>query len=80
MVLGFGKAWQIDICSGLTAVRGYKSFLNVIDMYSGFTIPIPLKKETSEEIASKLENQVIKILDHPVRSPLTMLPIWGGHQ
>jgi hypothetical protein len=65
MVLGFGKAWQIDICSGLTAVRGYKSFLNVIDMYSGFTIPIPLKKETSEEIASKLENQVIKIFGPP---------------
>jgi hypothetical protein len=66
MVLGPGQAWQIDICSGLVSVRGYKSFLNIIDMYTGFTIPIPLKKETSEEIAHVIENQVIKIFGPPL--------------
>ena len=66
IVLGPGQCFQMDIVSGLVSVRGYKSFLNVIDMYTGFAIPIPLKKETSEEIARVLENQIIKIFGPPV--------------
>jgi hypothetical protein len=34
-------------------------------MYSGYTIAVPLKHETSEEIASVLDNHVIKCFGIP---------------
>ena len=66
IVTGPGQSWQMDVVSGLPSVKSYKSFLNVIDMYTGFTIPLPLKNETSNEIAGLLENQVIKIFGPPL--------------
>jgi len=65
IVLEPAKCWQIDVCSGLTVVNGFKSFLNMIDLYTGFCIPVPLKKETSEEIAMSIENYLIKIFGPP---------------
>jgi transposase InsO family protein len=65
VVLEPGQAWQIDVCSGLVGVKGSKSFLNIIDMYSGFALPVALKSETSEEIAKILENHLIKSFGPP---------------
>jgi hypothetical protein len=59
------KFWQMDICSGLVGVKNSKSFLNLIDLYTGFSIAVPLKSETSSEIANILENQLIKIFGVP---------------
>jgi hypothetical protein len=42
VVLEPAKCWQIDICSGLNAVNGQKSFLTMVDMYTGFVIAVPL--------------------------------------
>ena len=65
VVLGPRQAWQMDVVSGLVPVQGKKSFLNIICMYSGYTIAVPLKHETSEEIASVLDNHVIKCFGIP---------------
>ena len=58
-------AWQIDICSGFPPVRGISSFLNCVDLFSGFTLPLPLKNETSEAIATAVEQNIIKIFGPP---------------
>ena len=65
VVLEAGKFWQIDICSGLPTVNKYKSFLTIIDLYTGFVIPVPLKVETSEEISKAVDTYLIKIFGPP---------------
>jgi len=55
------SAWQIDICSGLISVNGAKAFLNIIDLYSGFCIPVIIKNETSKEVAKIIDDYIIKI-------------------
>jgi hypothetical protein len=46
-------------------VNGQKSFLTMIDLYTGFVIAVPLKAETTIEIAKIVENYVIKIFGPP---------------
>jgi hypothetical protein len=65
VVLEPAKFWQIYICSGLNAVNGQKSFLTCIDMYTGFVIAVPLKNETTQDIAKVVENYIIKIFGPP---------------
>jgi hypothetical protein len=65
LVLQPFDSWQIDICSGLTSVNGQKSFLNMIDLYSGFTIPVALKNENSKTIAQVLDEHLIKVFGPP---------------
>lgn len=65
LVLEPAKYFQMDIVSGLVSVKGYKSFLNVIDLYTGFSIPIALKHETSEEIAKILDERIFRIFGPP---------------
>ena len=52
--------WQIDICQGFPSVNGATSFLNCVDLYSGYCLPIPLRSENSETIATLIENYLIK--------------------
>ncbi len=59
------KYWQIDVCSGLVSVKGSKSFLTMIDLYTGFVVPVQLKTETSEEIAKVIEENLIKVFGPP---------------
>ena len=54
------KCWQIDILSGFPSVRGYDRILNIVDMFSGYSIPVPLRNDSSESIAEVLENVLIK--------------------
>jgi hypothetical protein len=49
LVLEPNTCWQIDIVSGLPNVNGQKSFLTMIDLYTGFVIAVPLKSETTIE-------------------------------
>jgi Reverse transcriptase (RNA-dependent DNA polymerase)/RNase H-like domain found in reverse transcriptase/Integrase zinc binding domain/Integrase core domain len=58
-------SWQIDVVSGLPSVRGSKSFLTCVDMFSGFCVPIPLRQETSETIALLLDSYIFKIFGPP---------------
>ena len=59
------KYWQVDVCSGLVGVKGSKSFLTMVDLYTGFVIPVQLKAETSEEIAKVIEENLIKTFGAP---------------
>ena len=54
------KCWQIDILSGFPSVRGYDRILNIVDMFSGYSVPVPLRNDSSESIAEVLENVLIK--------------------
>jgi hypothetical protein len=65
LVLAPRACWQIDIVSGLTNVQGQKSFLTMIDMYTGFVIAVPLKNENTSEIAKIIENYIIKVFGPP---------------
>jgi hypothetical protein len=65
LVKGPRKAWQIDIVQGLPKVQGCNSFLNCVDMFTGFTLPIALVSETSEHIAHCLESVVFKCFGTP---------------
>jgi hypothetical protein len=65
LVLEPGACWQIDIVSGLPSVNGSKSFLTMIDMFTGFVVAVPLKNETTLEIAKIVENNLIKIFGTP---------------
>ena len=51
---------QIDVVSGLVSVKGYDRILTCIDMFSGYVVPIPLRKDTSQKIAEAFENHFIK--------------------
>jgi hypothetical protein len=51
VTLANNSHWQIDIVKGLPSVNGQSSYLNMVDMYTGYTIPVPLKNETSKDIA-----------------------------
>ena len=64
-MLKAAKCWQIDVCSGLNAVNGQKSFLTCVDLYTGFVIAVPLKGETTSEIAKIVENYIVKIFGPP---------------
>ena len=56
----------MDLCTGLVGVKGMKSYLNLIDLYTGFSIPIALKSETSGEIARLLDENLIKVFGPPL--------------
>jgi hypothetical protein len=64
-ILGPRHTWQIDICSGFPPVNGYHAFLNCVDMYTGYTLPIPVKKETSDVIANIIDTHIIKAFGPP---------------
>ena len=59
--------WQIDICSGLTKIDGHQSFLCIVlvDMYSGYVVPVALRNETSATIAKAIEQNIIKLFGVP---------------
>jgi hypothetical protein len=59
------QGFQIDIVKGLPKTRGCDSYLNIVDLFSGFSIPIPLKSESSANIASILESVIIKCFGIP---------------
>jgi transposase InsO family protein len=59
------QAWQIDICQGLPPTKNSSSFLTMVDIYSGYVVATPLRKETSEEIAKILEENIFKIFGPP---------------
>jgi hypothetical protein len=65
LVKGPRKAWQIDIVQGLPKVQGCNSFLNCVDMYTGYIFPIALTSENSEHIAHCLENVLFKCFGIP---------------
>lgn len=65
LIKGPRVVWQIDIVQGLPTNKGYTSFLNCVDMYSGYTFPIPLPSEKSEQIAMSLENHLFKAFGIP---------------
>ena len=52
--------WQINIRSGLTKIDGHQSFLCIVDMYSGYVVPVALRNETSATIAKTIEQNIIK--------------------
>ncbi len=64
-ILNPGHTWQIDICSGLIKVRGQNSFLCMVDMYTGYAIPVALKGETTEDVAKVVEQYIIKPFGPP---------------
>jgi Integrase zinc binding domain len=49
------EGWQYDIVSGLVNVRNQHSYINFVDLFSGFCVPVPLKNEKSSNIASIIE-------------------------
>jgi hypothetical protein len=59
------QGFQIDIVKGLPKTRGCDSYLNIVDLFSGFSIPIPLKSESSANVASILESVLIKCFGIP---------------
>jgi hypothetical protein len=59
------KYYQIDICSGLPSVNGKKSFLTIIDLFTGYVIPFALSSEKSENIARIISENIIKIFGPP---------------
>ncbi len=65
-ILHPGHTWQIDICSGLVKVKGQSSFLCMIDMYTGYAIPVALKGETTEDVARVVEQYIIKPFGPPI--------------
>jgi len=65
LVLTPRSCWQIDVVSGLNPVQGHRSFLTMIDMYTGYVIAVPLKYETTAEISKIIENSIIKIFGIP---------------
>ena len=65
LVKGPRAVWQIDIVQGLPTNKGFTSFLNCVDMYTGYTFPIPLPSEKSEQIAMCLENNLFKSFGIP---------------
>ncbi len=64
-ILHPGHTWQIDICSGLVNVKGQNSFLCMIDMYTGYAIPVALRGETTEDVARVVEQYIIKPFGPP---------------
>jgi len=58
--------WQMDVVSGLISVNGSSSFLNMVELYSGLSVPVLLKGETSKEIAIAIENSLIKVFGVPL--------------
>jgi hypothetical protein len=58
-------SWQIDVVQGLPNVRGSNSFLNCVDMFTGYCVPIPLKSENSETIAMLLDSYIFKVFGPP---------------
>jgi Integrase zinc binding domain/Integrase core domain len=60
-----GEGWQFDIVSGLVNVRNQHSYINFVDLFSGFCIPVPLKNEKSSNIASVIESVIIKCFGVP---------------
>ena len=65
IVLKPNSSWQIDICSGLPLSNGCKSYLNMVDLYSGYTIPVALKGETTQDVANAVEQYLIKPFGPP---------------
>ena len=65
-ILSARYCWQMDIVSGLPPVQGHTSYINFVDMFSGYTLPVPLKNENSDTIANIIEKEIIKPFGVPV--------------
>ena len=59
------KGYAFDILGGLPAVRGYSYVYCYVDMFSGYTILIPAKTKSAEELLLSLKQGVIKYFDFP---------------
>ena len=56
----------MDVCSGLNPVKGKTSFINFVDLFSGYSVNVPLKNENSATIAEIIETSIIKIFGPPI--------------
>jgi hypothetical protein len=72
--------WQMDIVSGLISVNGSSSFLNMVELYSGMSIPVILKGETSKEIAFAIENILVKPFGVPLEISCDNAANLGGFE
>jgi transposase InsO family protein len=59
-------SWMLDICSGLPSVNGCRSYLTMVDVFTGYIVCSALKNETSATIADVIENDLIKPFGPPV--------------
>ncbi len=59
------KSWMMDVVTGLPVTNGFKGYINFVDLYSGYTIPVAIKTETSAEFAKIIENNIIKQFNCP---------------
>jgi Integrase core domain len=58
--------WSMDIVSGLPSVDGSTSYLTFVDLYSGYCVAVPLKKENSAEIADCIERCILRPFGRPI--------------
>jgi len=58
------QTFQIDVLK-MSPSNGYHSILTIIDLYSGYVIPVALKSEKSDAIAKILDDYIFKIFGPP---------------
>ena len=72
--LDFGKkvypnaprlGWSFDIACGYPSIKGYQYIYLYVDDFSGYSICIPAKTRSSEEILRSLKDNLVKYFGYP---------------
>jgi len=62
-----GAEWQMDMVTGLPRSHGFLGYLNMVDTYSGYVIPVAVKSENSQDIANVIEQYIIRPFGPPIQ-------------
>ena len=57
----------MDMVTGLPRSHGFLGYLNMVDTYSGYVIPVAVKSENSQDIANVIEQYLIRPFGPPIQ-------------
>ena len=72
------QVWQIDVLSGIPSVKGYDRILNMVDLFSGYSVPVALRNDMSSTVAEAIETNIIKIFGVPEKISSDNAPNLSG--
>ena len=72
------QVWQIDVLSGIPSGKGFDRILNMVDLFSGYSVPVALRNDMSSTVAEAIETNIIKIFGVPEKISSDNAPNLSG--
>ena len=67
-----------SVLSGIPSVKGFDRILNMVDLFSGYSVPVALRNDMSSTVAEAIETNIIKIFGVPEKISSDNAPNLSG--